>query len=119
MPVARLQHCQDDRDDTMTKDVTRQHDDDDRTTSRGTVKGHHAQPGEAVTEGGPAPSPTEGHGAAKGSASSAHLEHAVEGEDTSTATAGRLEKEHAAGAGSAKTQDGRGHRKHAERDGSS
>ena len=97
----------------MTKDVTRHHDDDDRTTSRGTVKGHHEAPGDAVTEGGPAAPPTEGHGAAKGSASSAHLEHAVEGEDTSTATAGRVEKEHAAEAGSNKTQEGRGHRKHA------
>ena len=96
----------------MTKDVTRQHDDDDATTSRGTVKGHHDKPGDAVTEGGPAPSPTEGHGAAKGSASSAHLERAVEGENTSTATAGRLEKEHASDAGSNKTHEGRGYRKH-------
>ncbi len=96
----------------MTKDVTRRHHDDDTTTSRGTVKGHHDKPGDEVTEGGPAPSPTEGHGAPKGAASTAHLEHAVEGENTSTATAGRLEKEHAAGAGSMKTQEGRGHRKH-------
>lgn len=102
----------------MTKDVTRQHDDDDRTTSRGTVKGHHAKPGDAVAEGGPAPAPTEGHGAAKGAASSARLEHAEEGENTSAATAGRLEQEHAAGVGSAKTQEGRGHRKHAAREGS-
>ena len=100
----------------MTKDVTRRHDDDDRTTSRGTVKGHHDKPGSAVTEGGPASAPTEGHGAAKGAASSAHLEHAVEGENTSTATAGRLEKEHAAGAGAAKTHEGRGQRKHRERE---
>ena len=94
----------------MTKTVTK-HESDDETTNRGTVKGRHEQPDASVPEGGPAPSPKETHGAAKGSASKAHVEGAVEGENTSTATAGAREKEHAAGAGSMKTQEGRGHRK--------
>ncbi len=84
----------------------------DEITSRGTVKGHHARPGDDVTEGGVAPAPTEGHGAPKGSASKASAEGAEEGEDTSAATAGKAEKEHAAEVGAAKTQAGRGHRKH-------
>ncbi len=94
----------------MTKAATH-HASDDATTSRGTVKGHHEKPGDAVTEGGPAPSPTEGHGAPKGSASKARLDGAVEGGNTSTATAGVHEKEHAAAVGARKTGDGRGHRK--------
>ena len=97
----------------MTKEKTH-HATDDHTTSRGTVKGHHAHPGDNVTEGGPAPSPTEGHGAPKGAASTAEAEGAEPGENTSTATQGKEEKEHAAAQGAAKTQDGRGHRKHAE-----
>ena len=84
----------------------------DEVTSRGTVKGHHAKPGDEITEGGVAPAPTEGHGAPKGSASKAVVEGAEQGEDTSAATAGKLEKEHAAEVGAAKTQSGRGHRKH-------
>jgi hypothetical protein len=95
----------------MTKKVTRQ-EADDATTSRGTVKGHHAKPGDDVTEGGLAPAPTEGHGAPKGSASKAAIEGAEEGDNTSTATVGKAEKEHAAQAGAAKTKEGRGHRKH-------
>ena len=97
----------------MTKKVTRGGSDDE-TTSRGTVKGHHPKPGEHVVEGGPAPAPTEGAGAAKGAASSADDAGAVAGEDTSAATAGAREKEHAAGEGAAKDQTGRGHRKHAQ-----
>ncbi len=88
------------------------HEGSDRITSHGTVKGHHASPEDNVPEGGPAPAPTEGQGAAKGAASKAAVEGAVAGDDTSTATAGRLEKEHAAGVGAEKTQSGRGHRKH-------
>lgn len=95
----------------MTKKVTRR-EGDDETTGRGTVKGHHSTLGDVVTEGGVAPAPTEGHGAPKGSVSKAEAEGAGVGDDTSTATAGRLEKEHAAEVGAAKTQSGRGHRKH-------
>ena len=96
----------------MTKEKTH-HATDDRTTSRGTVKGHHAKPGDDVLEGGPAPAPTEGgHGHPKGAVSKANAEHAVAGADTSTATAGKAEKEHAAEVGMEKTQEGRGHRKH-------
>lgn len=88
----------------------------DEVTSRGTVKGHHPKPEDNVPEGGPAAAPTEGHGRPKGSASKAHAEGAVEGDNTSTAVQGKLEKEHAAGAGSMKTQSGRGHRKHQEQE---
>ena len=95
----------------MTKKVTRR-EGTDEITSRGTVKGHHPKPEDDVAEGGVAPAPTEGHGAPKGAASKASLEGAVEGEDTSTATVGKLEKEHAAEIGASKTQSGRGHRKH-------
>ena len=96
----------------MTKQKTH-HAADDRTTSRGTVKGHHPKPGDDVTEGGPASAPTEGgHGHPKGAVSRADAEHAVAGDDTSTATVGKTEKEHAATVGAAKTQEGRGHRKH-------
>ena len=95
----------------MTKDVTRR-EGDDRTTSRGTVKGHHAKPGDDVTEGGPVAAPTEGHGAPKGAASKAIAEGAVAGDNTSGATVGKIEKEHAQEAGLEKTQSGRGHRKH-------
>ena len=96
----------------MTKEKTH-HATDDRTTSRGTVKGQHPKPGDDVTEGGLSPDPTEGgHGHAKGAVSKAEAENAVAGDDTSTATAGKAEKEHAAEAGMEKTQQGRGHRKH-------
>jgi hypothetical protein len=94
----------------MTKKVTRR-EGNDETTGRGTVKGHHSKPGDDVTEGGTAPVPSEGHGLPKGSASKAEAEGAGVA-NTSTATAGRAEKEHAAEAGAAKTQSGRGHRKH-------
>ena len=97
----------------MTKKVTR-HEGNDAVTSRGTVKGHHSKPGDDVTEGGPAPMPTEGTGAPKGSASKAAAEGAMEGENTTAATGGKLEKEHAAEVGASKTQSGRGHRKHEE-----
>lgn len=100
----------------MTKEKTH-HATDDSTTSRGTVKGHHEKPGDAVREGGPAASPTEGgHGHPKGAVSTARDAGAVGGEDTSTATAGKAEKEHAAAVGAHKTQEGRGHRKHKERE---
>ncbi len=82
----------------------------DRVTSRGTVKGHHAKPGDAVAEGGVAPAPTEGHGAPKPSASKAAVE-GVPDADASTATAGSEEKAQAAEIGAEKTQSGRGHRK--------
>lgn len=95
----------------MTKKVTK-HKSDDRTTNRGTVKGHHARPGDDVVEGGVAASPIEGHGAPKGAASKALVEGAVAGDDTSSATGGKSEKEHAAEVGASKTQSGRGHRKH-------
>ena len=97
----------------MTKKVTK-HESDDTTTNRGTVKGHHVKPGDNVAEGGVAPAPTEGHGVPKGSASKASAEGAIEGDDTSTATGGKQEKEHAAEVGASKTQSGRGHRKHEE-----
>ncbi len=97
----------------MTKEKTH-HATDDRTTSRGTVKGHHPKPGDDVTEGGPALSPTEGRGSPKGSASAATVDGAEPGDNTTTATQGKQEKEHAAEQGAAKAQDGRGHRKHAE-----
>lgn len=86
----------------------------DEITSRGTVKGHHAKPGDDVTEGGVAPAPKEGHGAAKGAVTRASAEGAVEGADTNAATVGKQEKEHAAEVGAMKTQSGRGHRKTAE-----
>ena len=83
---------------------------DDRVTSHGTVKGHHAKPGDDVAEGGPAASPVAPSGAVKPSASKAHVE-GVPDDDTSAATAGSAEKAHAAEVGAAKTQSGRGHRK--------
>lgn len=95
----------------MTKEVTRR-EGTDEITSRGTVKGHHPRPEDEVMEGGPVPAPTEGHGAPKGSASKATAEGAIAGDDTSAATVGKAEKERAAAAGMAKTQSGRGHRKH-------
>ena len=101
----------------MTKEKT-QHATDDATTSRGTVKGHHAKPGDDVTEGGPAASPTEGgHGHPKGAVSTAQVAGASEGDDTSTATQGKAEKNEAAAVGAHKTQSGRGHRKHEDREG--
>ena len=101
----------------MTKQKTH-HATDDATTSRGTVKGHHPKPGDEVHEGGPAAAPTEGgHGHPKGSASAATAAGAVAGDDTSSATQGKAEKEHAAGMGDRMTQSGRGHRKHEEREG--
>ena len=87
---------------------------DDTTTGRGTVKGHHAQPGDDVTEGGVAPAPADGRGHPKAAASRATEEGNPQGEATSTATQGKHEKEHAAEMGAAKTQSGRGHRKHDE-----
>ena len=82
----------------------------DTKTSHGTVKGHHSKPGADITEGGPAESPTEGHGHAKPAASKSEAE-GVPTDDTSSATAGSAEKQHAAEAGANKTQSGRGHRK--------
>lgn len=64
-----------------------------------------------VTEGGVVPSPTEGKGHPKPAASRAHDEHAPES-GTSSATAGKAEKEAAASkAALTKDQHGRGRRK--------
>ena len=79
---------------------------DDRTTSRGTVKGHHPSPDDAVPEGGKAAPPTEGKGAPKGAASKALAEGAVAGDDTSSATVGKREKEQAEAANAGKPQSG-------------
>ncbi len=80
---------------------------DDRTTSRGTVKGQHDDPdAPRVPEGGKAPSPTGGHGSPKGSASKATAEGAAAGDDTSTATVGKREKEQAEAANAGKRQSG-------------
>lgn len=89
----------------MTKKVTRR-EGDDRTTSRGTVKGHHPDPDANVPEGGVAPAPTEGHGSPKGSASKAAAEGAEPGEDTSSATVGKREKQQAEAANAGKPQSG-------------
>lgn len=85
------------------------HASDDRTTNRGTVKGHHPKPGDNVTEGGIAPAPTEGHGAPKGAASKAVAEGAVAGDDTSSATVGKQEKQHAEQVNAGKPQSGHRH----------
>jgi hypothetical protein len=88
---------------------------DEATTDRGTVKGHHARPGDEVAEGGPARAPTRrGHGTPEASASRAAAEGTATGAGTSAPTAGKAEREHAAQAGAAKAQSGRGHRKHEE-----
>lgn len=79
---------------------------DDRTTSRGTVKGQHVDPDANVPEGGVAPAPTEGQGSPKGSASKAAAEGAMAGENTSTATVGKHEKEQAEAANAGKPQSG-------------
>lgn len=64
-----------------------------------------------VTEGGKAEAPTEGKGHPKPAASRAHDEHSPEG-GTSSATAGKAEKEAAAAnAALTKDQHGRGRRK--------
>ena len=64
-----------------------------------------------VTEGGPGPSPTEGKGHPKPAASTAHGEGALEA-GTSSATAGKAEKQAAAeNAQLTKDQHGRGRRK--------
>ena len=83
---------------------------DDRVTRQGTVKGHHAKPGDEVAEGGPAEQPTEPGGAMKPAASKARAQGVPE-DDSSAATAGAAEKAHAADVGAGKTQSGRGHRK--------
>lgn len=63
-----------------------------------------------VAEGGPAEAPIEGKGHPKPAASSANVDGAFQ-DGTSSATAGKAEKEAAAGAGQAKEQHGRGRRK--------
>ena len=63
-----------------------------------------------VHEGGKAEAPTEGKGHPKPAASASVPEGALDG-GTSSATAGKAEKEAAEGAGSAKEQHGRGRRK--------
>jgi hypothetical protein len=89
----------------MTKKKTH-HAADDRTTSRGTVKGHHEDPDANVPEGGKAPPPTEGQGSPKGSASKAAAEGAIAGDDTSSATVGKREKEQAEAVNAGKPQSG-------------
>ncbi len=75
------------------------------------VPGNHLPSSPDVTEGGKAPSPTtHGHGTPKAAASTAG-DNDSPTDDTSAATAGKAEKEHAAEAGASKTQSGRGHRK--------
>lgn len=66
------------------------------------VAGNHLPSSPDVTEGGKAPSPTEGrHGRPKGATSRADAEgNPTDG--TSRATQGRAEKDHAAGMGAAK-----------------
>ena len=64
-----------------------------------------------VVEGGQAEAPTEGKGKPKPATSRAHADSAPEA-GTSSATAGKAEKQAAAeNAALTKTQDGRGHRK--------
>ncbi len=63
-----------------------------------------------VNEGGPGEPPTEGKGHPKPAASTADVDGASQ-DGTSAATAGKAEKEMAAGAGQAKEQHGRGRRK--------
>ena len=63
-----------------------------------------------VNEGGPSAAPTEGKGHPKPAASTADIDGASQ-DGTSSATAGKAEKEAAAGAGQAKDQHGRGRRK--------
>ncbi len=63
-----------------------------------------------VNEGGPGESPTGGKGHPKPAASTANTD-GVSQDGTSAATAGKAEKEAAAGAGQVKDQHGRGRRK--------
>lgn len=63
-----------------------------------------------VTEGGKAEAPTEGKGHPKSAASNTQA-GATSDAATSSATAGKAEKEAAAAAGADKDQHGRGHRK--------
>ena len=89
----------------MTKKKTH-HATDDRTTSRGTVKGHHEDPDANVPEGGKAPAPTGGPGHPKASASKATDEGVDRGDGASTATVGTREKEQAEAANAGKPQSG-------------
>jgi hypothetical protein len=75
------------------------------------VPGNRLPSSPDVTEGGPPPASTaHGHGSPK-PASSTAADNDTPNDDTSDATAGKAEKDHAAGAGAEKTQSGRGHRK--------
>jgi hypothetical protein len=87
----------------MAKEKTH-HAGDDRITSRGTVKGQHEDPDASVPEGGKAPAPTRGPGQPLGSESRAVAEGNDIGDGTSSATAGKREKEGAEKAGSMKPQ---------------
>jgi hypothetical protein len=69
-------------------------------------EGPPRDPDARVPEGGKAPSPTEGQGSPKGSASKADAEGAVAGDDTSSATVGKREKEQAEAANAGKRQSG-------------
>ena len=76
--------------------------------SAGSAKAGAGHP--IVEEGGQAEAPTEGKGHPKPAASAVNVDGAsLDG--TSSATAGKAEKEAAAGAGQAKEQHGRGRRK--------
>ena len=74
----------------------------------GSAKADAGQPD--VHEGGKAEAPTEGKGHPKSAASNAP-QGATSDDATSSATAGKAEKEAAAAAGAEKEQHGRGHRK--------
>jgi hypothetical protein len=67
------------------------------------VPGNHLGSSPDVTEGGKAPSPGEGAGHPKGAASKAEAEGRGT-DDTSTATQGKAEKDHAARMGAQKPQ---------------
>lgn len=81
----------------------------DEVQMAGSAKAGAGHP--TVTEGGKAEAPTEGKGKPKPATSRAHADTAPEA-GTSSATAGKAEKEAAAeNAALTKTQHGRGHRK--------
>ena len=80
----------------------------DEVQAAGSAKAGAGHP--VVNEGGPAEAPTEGKGHPKPAASTADVDGASQ-DGTSSATAGKAEKEAAADAGQAKEQHGRGRRK--------
>ncbi|HYI83289.1 MAG TPA: hypothetical protein VEX11_08795 [Acetobacteraceae bacterium] len=90
----------------MAKEKTH-HATDDRTTSRGTVKGHHEDPDAKIPEGGEAAASTDSPGAPKASASKASDEGVDRGDGASTATVGKREKQQAEAANAGKPQSER------------